>query len=198
MPEDQKQQIAQGRIIREIIKGVPWPFPVNKPNEFKGNPPKSLDQPSANEKKFRELLNADQRKAIKNSQYQDDDVRYVDDPTRDRHGCVQADLLIRNGTSAHELAVEAMTGDTTPDIIVTPKGGVAVFDAKFSNHAPQRFNSDKGSMWEVEHIVPTNAAEGAAAQSHLAIKSSSLESPGKDCQFMRLSIQGRNCRPRIV
>lgn len=56
MPEDQHQQIAQGRIIRDILKRVLWPFPINKPNEFKGKLPKSLDQLPAKEKKFRELL----------------------------------------------------------------------------------------------------------------------------------------------
>jgi hypothetical protein len=130
------------------------------------NPLTGQDFQKPEEKKAILNLTQDQVKGVKKSEFQNQ-LQNATHSFRS-NACTFVDLDIPNGTEAHTMMVDALTGRHEPSLVVTPSGHTAMFDSQYRGNSRRH---PKNQLFEVESITPPmTPAQMGVAQSYIKMK----------------------------
>ncbi len=123
------------------------------------------------EKKALRNLTDKQKDGFKKSQHHED-LQKATDSFRNDRGCTFVDLNTVEGNPVRSMMTDAMTGSTSPTLVIDPSGQAAEFDGRYKGNAKGKQRL-KNKLFEVEALSPQNAAQESAA--HAFIRSKLVE-----------------------
>jgi hypothetical protein len=124
---------------------------------------------SDEEKKALRDLTDRQKKGFKKSQHHDE-LKHATQSTRNDKGCTFVDLNKPEPNPVRSMIIDAMTGTTTPTLVIDPMGQAAEFDGSYKGSTQKDLKRLQNKLVEVEALSPQNAAQESADRAFIRSK----------------------------